>query len=221
MRPTSPEWTQPSSSIVSFVASGSIGIRYTKDLNVEDERMGVGLTLVVFSEAVGTSHADLSAWVWFIRDAVPHTWDIHQLDLVHWLGPSDSPRSSRVLWEVPRARSATFSHAIPLNEIARQRHPKKVRDLRVQGRASSRQKVYSPSDNRPDLVEHQPIPERMSVIAGLLQSLQLGSNATSEQGTLETGSFEVGRNRLVDSVEDSRYGGEGVRLEGLEVFDQT
>ena len=185
-----------------------------------DERGG-GLTLVVFREAVGAPHTDLSAWVGFIQHSVPHTWNIDQLDLVHRLRPSNGSRRSRIPGERLHARSTILGHTIPLKEIAHQGHPEEVHDLRVERCASTRQKFDPPSEDRPDLVEYKSIPEWMSVITSLLQPLQLGGYAASEQGALETRGLEVGRDRLINSVEDSRNRWEGIGFEDFHVFDET
>ena len=223
MRPTSPVWTQPSSSIVSFVASGSADAKqvYQGSRRGGRDERGGGLTLVVFREAVGTPHTDLSTWVGFIQHSVPHTWNIDQLDLVHWLRPSNGSRRSRVPGERLHACSTILGHTIPLKEIAYQGHPEEVHDLRVERCASTDKQFDPPSEDRPDLVEYKSIPEWMGVITGLLQPLQFCGYAASEQGALETRGLEVGHNRLVNSVEDSRDRYEGIRFEDLHVFGET
>lgn len=133
--------------------------------------------------------------------------------------PPNGSRSSRIPGERPHARSTILGHTVPLNEITRQGYPEEVHDLRVQRCAPTRQQVDPPSNNRPDLVEHQLIPERVGVITCLSQPLQLGSYRASEQGALETRGLKVDRNRLVNFVEYSRDGGEEVGFEDLEVFD--
>lgn len=57
------------------------------------------------------------------------------------------------------------------------------------------------------------------MVTSLIQPFQLCGYTTSEQSTLKARGLEIGRDCLIDPVENSRNGGEEVRFEDLDVFD--
>ena len=150
--PMSPLWTHPSSSMVFFVASGSIRVRQVYQIFYCMDSWE--LTLVVSGETVGTSHANLSTWVRFIQHTVPHTREIHQLDLIHRLRPPNGSRRGRVPGERSRARSRVLGHTIPLKEIAHQGYPEEIHNLRTQWCTPVSQHLDPPSNDSSDLIEH-------------------------------------------------------------------
>ena len=125
------------------------------------------LTLIIFGEAVGASHAYLPTRVGFIQHAVTHAWDIYQLGFVHRMRPPNGSRGRRISDERSHAGSTILGHTVPLGERTHQGHPNEIHNLWIQRCAPGAYEVDIPADNCPDFVEYQPIPERVGVIAGL------------------------------------------------------
>lgn len=165
---------------------------HSRFIRHSDVRIVGGLTLVISREAVGTSHADLSAWVGLIQHSVPHTWYIHQLDLVHRLRHPDGSRSSRIPGERSSTRSTVLGHTVSLKDIAHQGYPEQIHNLWVQWCTPSSQHLDPPSDDFLDLIENYLIPESIGMITGLLESFQFCSYTATEQGPLETWGVEAG-----------------------------
>ena len=71
------------------------------------------------------------------------------------------------------------------------------------------------------LAEHEPVPERVGHLPKRVHVVQLGGHRLAEKRALQSGSFTRHDGRVVYAVEDTRDEGDEVRLEDLDVFEET
>lgn len=82
-------------------------------------------------------------------------------------------------------------------------------------------KFASHAMSQTNLAEDKAVPEGMLVITGGSKSLQFGLQCPVEENALQSRSGSCCHTRLVDPVEHSWNGRDIVRLEGLQIFEQS
>ena len=73
----------------------------------------------------------------------------------------------------------------------------------------------------PYLVEYKSVPEGGVEAIGSLQVVEVCRNRLAEERALQSGSFTGHNGRVIYAVEDTRDEGDEVRLEDLDVLEET